>query len=348
MKQQAVNLGINHKTNRQFTDAIQVFGDLLKNDKNNPVVLNYRGECYQAIGRYSDALQDFENAVKCDPMYIPAYAGNCSVLCDLDQVDNALKVLGRVPSELRDTDEFGLASAVCFTTTGQYQEAIRICDQILQTNAESIMALVQKVETLYLYEQFDEAFKWCASIIRINPFEPRPYFHRAVISIFHRGEPESSLPDITKFIELNPENYRGYALRAYANQKIFGTSGGNSVGTLKDVNQALDMMDRPRSADFWIFWVRAAVFNATGQNGYALKDYDKAIKLCPSTTPTERSILVELFSQNADCHASMGDYKNALKSYGNLLKIDSGNVDGLMKQAHLLFENDKYRDALEG
>ncbi|MDF2813678.1 MAG: tetratricopeptide repeat protein, partial [Microvirga sp.] len=59
----------------QGTSSVNIasLSDVIQRNPSDPGAYNTRGAAYARVGRYSDAISDFNRAVQIDPNYAPAY-----------------------------------------------------------------------------------------------------------------------------------------------------------------------------------------------------------------------------------------------------------------------------------
>ena len=71
--------------------SLKYFNKALKINKTNPAVYNNRGNAFQALNRFGDALKSYEEALKLKPDYAEAHNNLGKTLQELERFEDALK-----------------------------------------------------------------------------------------------------------------------------------------------------------------------------------------------------------------------------------------------------------------
>ena len=74
---------------------IASLSDVIQRNPNDPGAYNTRGAAYARVGRYSDAISDFNKAVQIDPNYAPAYTNRALAFRQTNRNDQALADFSR-------------------------------------------------------------------------------------------------------------------------------------------------------------------------------------------------------------------------------------------------------------
>ena len=81
----------------QGTSKVNIasLSEVIQRNPNDPGAYNTRGAAYARVGRYSDAISDFNKAVQIDPNYAPAYTNRALAFRQTNRNDQALADFSR-------------------------------------------------------------------------------------------------------------------------------------------------------------------------------------------------------------------------------------------------------------
>jgi len=136
---------------------------------------NNLGEAYDALGRYEDAIREFQAALKIDPNYV-----------------FALNNLGNVYGKLE-----------------QYQRSLVYFERALQLDETYAPAHYNLARALQAVNRPQEAMTFYRRAIELVPYFEEAIFNYAMLGV-QLGKSEESIPWFKRFIELQPQNRRGY------------------------------------------------------------------------------------------------------------------------------------------
>ena len=74
---------------------IGALSEVVRSRPNDPTAYNTRGAAYARVGRYSEALGDFNRALQLDPNYAPAYTNRALAYRQTNRNDQALADFSR-------------------------------------------------------------------------------------------------------------------------------------------------------------------------------------------------------------------------------------------------------------
>lgn len=145
------------------------------------------------------------------------------------------------------------------------------------------------------------------------PVQDRKYladgYNNRAVSLRKLGKHEQALEDLTKAIELNPNNAE------------FITNRGNTYRDLRNFDLALAEYDKaiavePAYASAYIG--RGSVNDLKGNATQALKDFSKAIRIDPKEA--------EAYYNRAGIHFAKRDYAKAIPDYDKYIKLNTSNI----------------------
>lgn len=129
-------------------------------------------ECYYALGRYQDALDNSEQAL---------------ATYDLQQ---------------DDVCRYFTVHAMIQRAMGNVEKALTSVDRALDFDAENVAALSEKALVLTSLKKYKEASELLGEVIMSNPYEPMPYMLRAWIANDYLNQPNAAKAFYNRVIDL--------------------------------------------------------------------------------------------------------------------------------------------------
>jgi tetratricopeptide (TPR) repeat protein len=149
---------------------------IIKGNKHNFYVYNYRGIIFLSIGKTLDALSDFKRAISLNPNFALAY--NYAALCyiAIRNFEHAISFLNKAIKIDPNLLEARINLGCCFRDLGKFKEALIQFDYALAVShsKEIIHQLIADIHIKLL--MFDEAKKHHFNAIEINPSNYMNYF----------------------------------------------------------------------------------------------------------------------------------------------------------------------------
>ena len=151
---------------------------------------------------------------------------------------------------------------------------------------------------------------------------------------YQRGEYQYAIEAYGRIVDLNPDSYRFYFLRANAQAELR-----NHVEAIEDYDRAVSTMTKfPQSIvlHHMIYYNRANSKAELGCHREALHDYLQAIKLAPDP--------VQYYFNLANTYADMLCFEDAISAYG---KVASANWHAIFNKGNALMCLGKFSEAHE-
>ncbi len=102
---------------------------------------------------------------------------------------------------------------------------------------------------------------------------------------------------------------------------------------MKQCNEAL----KTYPEEYFLYYWRAAVYNAQGNKKLALKDYNKAISLAPDNA--------KLYVMRGICKYNLKDEKGALEDYNKAIELEKNNSSAYSMRAMIKLDNGDFDGA---
>lgn len=182
--------------NSNYCNQIEIQKALQNNDLNralkltniciesNPMQVNMynnRGIIYKNLGKYDEALKDFDYAINIDNNYKQAYYNRANLLLQLGYNDEALAELNRlVKIDPRDAFAYNTIGVILISQH-KYKESIRYYDKVLSLDKSLTAVYYNRAYANYKLNNFDACIsdytKLLNSKVKLSDFEKAQAYH---------------------------------------------------------------------------------------------------------------------------------------------------------------------------
>jgi tetratricopeptide (TPR) repeat protein len=127
----------------QGTSKVNIasLSDVISRNPNDPGAYNTRGAAYARVGRYGDAIADFNKAVQLDPNNAPAYTNRALALRQTGKNEQALQDFTRAIQADPNYGPAYIGRGNLLRVQGQYQQALDDLTVAIRLTPESAEAL---------------------------------------------------------------------------------------------------------------------------------------------------------------------------------------------------------------
>ncbi len=163
-------------------------------------------------GRFEEAIQDYDEAIRLDPQRIEAYNNRGRAYLNLDQAQKAIEDFDQVLRLDPQLAEAYYNRGLAHDRLGQNEKAKADFDQAIALDPELERSIVGKL--FHKGENLKKAIEILDEVIRLNPGFADDHLTRGNMYLF-LGKPQPALEDFDEAIGLNAEltaAYRGRAL----------------------------------------------------------------------------------------------------------------------------------------
>ena len=198
-----IDQALNFHKNGKINEALNLYLELIENDKNNPQLLFLLGTAYVQIektvegidylkkslsikpenasahsnlgnalknlNRYEEALESFDKAIQLNPNFADAYSNRGVILQEMKRFDEALQSYDSA-IKLNPNHFFSHGNkGITLKDLNRYEEAIKSYDKAIQINPNFIEAYNNKGNALKDLKRFSEALDNYKKILEIKP-----------------------------------------------------------------------------------------------------------------------------------------------------------------------------------
>jgi tetratricopeptide (TPR) repeat protein len=269
----------------QYLSAAQEFA-------NSPNVMHAKAgaaETLRDLGRFDEALREYEELTISDPLNEFFRCGLASVYMDLGQFDKAILNFGRASSKKSSVARNGKASA--YKLAGKFDAALRLYDQVIRDYPNDPIGLCGKAEVYRSQGNLDEALIVFELAIERSPFTPAPVAGKLQI-LREQGRFEDAEQLMQTASETFPYD-QGIA-SGYADIL-------KERGQLQKALSAYDSVIQKFPYSTNAFISRASTLRSLGRDLDALRDYDLLFEIRPFSTQAKlakASLLIEMGDLN--------------------------------------------------
>ncbi|MDO4550671.1 MAG: tetratricopeptide repeat protein [Planctomycetia bacterium] len=252
---------------QNYEKVAEFYEKALEMDPQNLMAIESHGAACMELGRFNDALQDFQYILSVDPENSEALYGRGSTFFRMGKISEAKTDLQKVIS-------LDPKSAVAWSMLGQislYQEeylpAIRFFDKALEADPDILIYGFRGEAKMKMMDD-SGAIQDFSLAIDFEPEEPDYYALRGQSHLFLRHFKEA-LADFNTAARLDP-SWNHYDLRAVAHSETL-----NYEAAIQDFTHAIKL--NPDDLDIYLY--RAEVYCSLSQMKDAVKDIHTAIQL---------------------------------------------------------------------
>lgn len=355
------NRGIAYHTGQDFNTAIDDFNRALlidSNSKKAAPIYNMRGLSLSRKGEYPRAIEDFGTAIKLNDQYAQAYISRGDAYYATRQFALAIADFNTAIKLARTNPLVYIHRGDARVETAEFGDAISDYSAAIGLDPNSWEAYSHRGEAWRLQRDLVKSIADHNKAIQLNPTAKEAYINRAfawgdqegklnnaiddcteailrdsnyALAYADRGRfkrlkgvLKGSLDDLDKAVKLDPGSpialaFRGDTLR----------ESGNIDGAMADFNQAILILPDYAAA----YTGRGLTYEKKGELANAKADFEKALSLpvdvdAGLARPAQalaRERLVAIAVGRAATLMDKGDYKGAISSYGEALRLNPNN-----------------------
>ena len=230
-----------------------------------------KGASLKSLGRFDEAIQCYDQALRIDPQYAAAWSNKGNSLASLGRFDEALQCFEQALRITPQLVEAWVSKGASLANLGRFAEAVQCYDQALRINPQYAEAWDNKGNSLGSLGRFDEAIQCHEQALVINPQYPEAWYDKGV-SLSGLGRFAEAVRCFDQALRINPQ----YA-DAWYNK-------GNSLGGLGRFDEAIQCFEQalritPQLVEAWVS--KGASLANLGRFAEAAISFRKFIELAP-------------------------------------------------------------------
>ncbi|MDP6723281.1 MAG: tetratricopeptide repeat protein, partial [Pirellulaceae bacterium] len=182
-------------------------GDL--STKNLFLALYNRGNAYLAMGQFAEAIEDYTQATRLDPVHAYAFNNRGNALTRTGQLDRAIQDYDQA-IQLAPKDDVPLFNrGNAYSLKKQYDQAIRDFSNAIRLNADNVPAYNNRGNIYRQTGQYDKAILDFDEAIRLHSGNAPAYYNRGVAYAAKRQHDRAD-QDYSEAIRLDPNSTGAY------------------------------------------------------------------------------------------------------------------------------------------
>jgi tetratricopeptide (TPR) repeat protein len=287
-----------------------------------------RGNTYEKLGRFAEALADHTRAITLDPTFAMAFYNRGITYTKLGQFDEALadhtQAIALDPADARAYANRGNT----YEQLGRYDEALADLDHALILDPAHTPAYSNRGITYTKLGRFDEALADHTQAITLDPALAPAYINRGA-TYTELGRFDDALADYSQAITLDPA-----LAPAYYNLGTIYAMLGRFDDALADYSQAITL--DPALAP--VYYSRGVLYRQRGRLAMALADFDRTIALDPTYAPA--------YTNRGATYTELGRFNDALADHTRAIALDPTDATAFYKRGTAYAKLKRFEEAL--
>lgn len=310
------------------------FEEYLLNDLNNIPARMALVDFHLLRGDLESAIIELEELVEIAPEVAQVYVLLGRIYLKLGRLEGAIKLLEKAREA--GSDEVSLLEplAGAYIEKERYADAILLYEEILRSDTSSKRALRILSELYSRLSNYDSAAKTCTQMLTDDPevisevvskleevskMSPNSSFIKEQLAqaYIRSLKPEQAVEELKKVVDLNPEKIETIIsmlknlLQTYPNNEPAMFFLAECLVKTRQFSEAVDIYNEIQKLD-------------PSQSKKCMEGYHKVIKLYPEQALARQSI--------ADVHFMAGNFKEALKEYGEVVRLNTAEAAAVEKR----------------
>jgi len=198
------NKGVALYNEGKYDEAIQAYDEAIRLDPEMAMAWYNKGNALYVLGKYDEAIQAYDEAIRLDSEFASAWNNKGVALISQGKYDEAIQACNEA---IRLDNEFASAwnnKGFALISQGKYDEAIQACDEAIRLDNESAFAWNNKGNALYGLGKYDEAIQACDEAIRLDN-ESAFAWNNKGNDLYGLGKYDEALKCFETAIKLDPE-----------------------------------------------------------------------------------------------------------------------------------------------
>ncbi len=284
-----------------------------------------RGGSYSAMGRYIEAITDFDKAIELRPRHAWTHGSRGIAYTQIHEYDRAIDDFNQAIAIKPDYAWAYGSRGLAYRDMQNYAQALADFSKAMELNPHNAWPYVQRGEIYQLLNQQTQALTDFNRAIEMIPDYGIAYMARGKLYQYqHRNH--QALLDFNQAIDLGKSDAYVYRSQIYAQME-------KNREALADLSQALENGSRPD----WVFGERGQLLLRQGDYLAAIESLSDALEMADGLDEQAQERDAILYRQRGMAYASMGDYTRAIADYEQTigLKPDDSDTWYLLGNYHL-------------
>ena len=317
---------IDIKTVKEILDIDYLEKILEDNVSKSVLFVNIVGIALSELGKYEEAIECYDEAIRINPDYASAYLNKGSALSDLGKKEEAIECYDEAIRIKPDYAAY-FNKGIALSELGKKEEAIECYDEAIRIKPDYAEAYLNKGIALSVLGKKEEVIGCYDEAIRINPDYAEAYYGKGN-KLIVLGKYEEAIGCHDEAIRINPD----YA-SAYLNK-------GNALTVLGKYEEAIGCYDEAIriKPDADAYRGKGYTLSVLGKYEEAIGCYDEAIRINPDYAA---------YSFKGKTLLVLGKKEEAIECYDEAIRIKPDYAEAYFKKGIVLSELGKKEEAIE-
>ena len=327
-----IERGAEHMEKKAYSDAILDFDEAIKKDLKNAKAYSERARCKQYLNRKDEAIKDFNEAIKLAPTDFNYFLNRAHYYESINKNSEAIADFTQAIKLNPKSTEAYISEGLLYMNSKQKNEAEKCFDEAIKLGTRNAKVYQGKAAIAKENGNNEAAFSSYTKAIEFDDNFGQGYFERGEL-LFIKQKYKEAIIDFNNAEKRNFKSEKLFTLRAQAKIKQ-----GDLDAALGDLN-IVTTTSKSKNAELY-FYIGNAHFMKNDW-GAAAKDYGKAISVKPG--------YLEAYLERGKCYLLSGKnkYQMAQMDFNQVLKLKPENEEAAFGLGKIFFETNKTEQAIE-
>jgi len=196
-----------------WQSSLSLWDDVIAQYKHIPTAWNNRGNIKKDLGKYQEAIEDYNECLKLKPDHYKALNNRGIAKKNIELYNEAIADYNHSISLKPDYEDAYTNRANVYRKLGDFQGALNDYDKSLSLKPNSPKTLSNRAAVLIDMKRLDSAITDLSSALQMTPNFVEAHFNLAN-AYLKKGDFANSLREYNKTIELRPQYAEAYSNRA--------------------------------------------------------------------------------------------------------------------------------------
>ena len=293
-----------HRNLKNYTQAIDDYTQAIKIDPKNPTYYRDRGVAYGKLKNYKQAIDDYTQAIKIDDKNAIYYVGRGLAYFQLKDYKQAINDYSQAIKIDDKNAIYYNARGLTYLELKDYKQAIDDLTQAIKLDTKNAIYYNLRGFAYFQLKDYKQAINDYTQAIQLDPKNAGYYGDRG-LTYFQLKDYKQAIDDYTQAIKLKPDFTEAYYVRGIAHY------------FLKDYKQAIDDWNQAikLKPDYPEAYTNLGIVSyEMGEVETAINYWRNAIKINSNFAEAHLALGVALYAK--------GDQEAGLKSAETALKLD--------------------------
>jgi tetratricopeptide (TPR) repeat protein len=218
-----------------WQNSITLCDHTLKVTDNNCIIYHMRGFTYNGLGNYSQAIEDYNRAIKIKPGYLEAYNNRGIAYSGLGNYKQAIEDYDRAIKIKPNYADAYYNKGVVYMRLGNNRQAIENYDRAIEIKPDCLEAYYNRGVAHSGLGNYKQAIEDYSRAIEIKPDCLEAYYNRGVAHS-GLGNYRQAIEDYSRAIEIKPDY-----LEAYYNKSLAYLNQGDNISGCRDAQKVCEL-----------------------------------------------------------------------------------------------------------